>query len=200
MFTSQKIAAGIAGLMSLAALVLLVERGGLIAWLALFVGLGLLVKTWLMPSRRDLGLSIGGAALLVLAWIGTYYYVIATYESGEVVELAVDTNEGLHLARLWVMDIGDEPTVYPTVYYDAPPEVAASLLAGNPLRFTRAGEVSTRIPKATRVDAMPEDEGMLILEAMQAKYGERYRATATYYVLLGVYRERVPLVASLIPR
>ena len=194
MLKSRKIAVFIAGLTIVVALILLVDRGGLIAWGALFSGVALLAKICLKPSKRDLVLSVGLVTVSVLAWVGTLSYVISTYESGEVVELAIDTSNGAHTARLWVMDI----EAYPTVYYDAEPEVAKSLLAGTPLRFTRAGAVSTRIPQATQVDALPEDEANLILEAMGTKYGDRMTAADVNYLMLGRSRDRVAGVANLI--
>jgi hypothetical protein len=194
MLKSRRIAVFIAGLTTVVALILLVDRGGLIAWGALFIGVALLAKIWLKPSKLDPVLSVGLATIPVLAWVGTLYYVISTWESGEVVELAIDTGNGAHTARLWVLDIG----AYPLVYYDAEPEVAKSLLAGKPLQFTRAGKVSTRIPKATQVDALPEDEANLILEAMGTKYGDRNSAAEIYYSMLGRSRDRVAVVANLI--
>jgi len=191
---SSKAAFFLAALTTSVALVLLVDRGGLIAWGTFFSGVALLAKIGLKPSRIDLGLSVGLATLSVLAWVGTLYYVISTWESGEVVELNIDTSEGEHTARLWVLDIGADPIVY----YDAEREVAKSLLAGKPLQFTRADEVSTRVPRATLVDALPEGEANRILEAMEAKYGYRNKAAGIYYSLLGRSRDRVALVVSLI--
>lgn len=90
----------------------------------------------------------------MFAWVGTLYYVISTYESGEVAELAIDTGNGAHTAR--------------------------------------------RIPKATRVDALPEDEANLILEVMRTKYGDRMTAADVNYLMLGRSRDRVAVVANLI--
>ena len=194
MLQPRGIAVFIAGLTVVVALILVVDRGGLIAWGTLFIGISLLVKIWLMPSTLDPGLSVGMATVSVLAWVGTLQYVISTWESGEVVELAIDTSNGPHAARVWVLDVG----AYPLVYYDAKPEVAKSLLAGKALQFTRAGKVSTRIPKATQVDALSEDEANLILEAMETKYGDRMRAADIYYSMLGRSRDRVAVVANLI--
>lgn len=194
MIQPRIVAVFIAGLTMVVALTLLVDRGGIIAWSAFSGGIVLLAKTGLRPSRTDLGLSVGLAAVAVLAWVGTLYYVISTWESGEVVELIIDTSDGVHTARVWVLDIG----VYPVVYYDAAPEVAQSLLAGKPLQLLRAGEVSNRIPKATRVDTLPEDEANLILEAMVTKYGDRVSAADVYYSMLGRSRDRVAVVADLI--
>jgi hypothetical protein len=184
----------LAGLTIAVAAMLLADRGGLIAWGTLFMGVALLAKIWLKPSGLDPGLSVGLATIPVLVWFGTWYYVISTWESGEVVELAVDTSNSVHTARVWVLDIG----ALPLVYYDAEPEVANSLLAGKPLQFTRAGVTGTRIPRAIPVDALPEAEANQIFEAMVAKYGDRVGAADIYYLMLGRSRDRVAVVASLL--
>ena len=190
---SQRVAVLVAGLTTAAALVLLVDRSGLIAWSTCLAGIALLAKIWFRPHKLDLGLSVALATVPVLAWVGTVYYVISTWESGEVVELTIDTSDGAHTARVWVLDI--EP--YPTVYYDAEPEVAKSLLSGRALQFTRAGEAGTRIPKATRANDLPEVEANRILEAMQAKYADRVGAADIWYLMLGRSRDRVAVVAYL---
>ena len=194
MLTYRRIAAFVAGITTAVALLLVIDRGGVLAWVTLSVGVALLAKIWFKPSAIDPGLSVGLAAVSALAWVGVFYYVISTWESGEVVELAIDTSEGVHTARVWVLDIGESPLVY----YDAEPEVAESLLDGKPVQFTRAGTVSTRIPEATRVDALPEDEANRVFEAMVTKYGDRVDAADVYYLMLGRSRDRVAVVASLI--
>lgn len=172
---------------------LLLSRGGLIAWCAVLIGLALLAKALLKPSDVDPGLAIGSATLLTLVWAGALFYVISTYESGEVVELAVDTEEGFHNARLWVLDVG----VFPVVYFDAEPGVARSLLAGKPLQFTRAGQISTRIPEATEADELSKEQADDVYQAMSNKYGSRMRAADVYYAVLGRPRDRVALIVRL---
>ena len=190
---SSRIAAFVAGLTVIIALLLIVERGGLIAWLGFIVGVGLLAKIWFKPSKRDVTFGAVLLATTGLLWVGTHQYVIRTWESGEVVELKFETSKGQHTARLWVMDIDGDPVVY----FDAPPEAAESLLAGNPVQFERAGQVSTRTPNATRVDQIPEVEGNSILEAMETKYGDKNNAAIVYYALLGSPRDRISLVARM---
>ncbi len=194
MLKSRRTAIVLAVLTIVAALLLVVERGGLIAWAALLLGIALLVKIWRKPASRDLGLSLGLILFFVVAWVGSFYYVIATWESGEVVELVIDTSKGPHTARVWIMDMGTSPTIY----YDAEPEVADALLAGKPLQLTRAGATSTRIPKATRFDELPEKEASRIFEAMETKYKGLNGGAIVYYVMLGGGRDRVVVVADLI--
>lgn len=189
------IAALIAGVTAVTALIGVADRGGVIAWGALLCALALLAKVWRKPARLDLALSAGLAAVAALAWVGTWYYVIATWESGEVVELAIDTGGGVHRARVWVLDFDTQPLVY----YDAEPDVAMSLLAGTPLQYTRAGETTTRIPDATRVDTLSDTEADRIFAAMAAKYQNRMGAATLYYALLGRSRDRIAVVASLVP-
>ena len=177
----------------LAALFLIIDRGGLIAWASLLTGSALLAKTLLKPSKRDLQMCIGLATLSALSWVRTFYYVISTYESGEVVELTLDTEYGVHTARLWVFEVEGEPNIY----FDAEPHLAHSLLGGKPLQFTRGGDTSKRIPKARKIDELTESEGERLLAAMTSKYGDRMNAATLYYVLLGIPRDRIALVANL---
>jgi len=71
-------------------------------------------------------------------------------------------------------------------------------LAGEPLRLTRAEDVSIRIPIATRVEALDQEQTKRIFEAMGAKYGDRMGAADVYYLMLGRSRDRIAVVASLI--
>ena len=190
---SKTATALIAGTTTIVALWLVMNRGGVIAWSALLLGSVLLTKIWLKPTRADLGLSAGLAALAVVIWIATFNYVINTWESGEVVELVMETNTGTHTTRVWVLEFDSDPVIY----YDAPPAAATALLAGTPLQFTRGAEVSTRIPQTTEADALSEEEAKRIFEAMAAKYGEKVDAADIYYLMLGRSRDRVAVVASL---
>lgn len=187
------IAVGIAGLATIAALFVVIDRGGAIAWVALVAGVGLLVKIWRRPAARDWALGLGLATVPVLVWVVTLNYVIATYESGEVIELVIPTDAGLHTARLWVMDIDAKPTVY----YDAPPQVAAALLAGKSVQLIRSQASSRRIPVAHRLGALPQAQADQTLTAMQNKYGDRNDAAILFYALLGSPRDRVPMVVTL---
>lgn len=193
---SRPMALLIAGTITVAALLLAIDRSGLIAWATLVFGIALLIKIWLKPSRSDPGLGLGLAAVATLAWAGTFHYVISTWESGEVVELAIDTDSGTHTARVWALDMGEDPVIY----YDAGEEAAESLLAGRPLQITRGGEVSTRIPDAKRVEELPEAEANRVFEAMVAKYGDRVDAADIYYLMLGRAGDRIAVVARLRPQ
>ncbi len=193
MTNAQRTSALVAAAVTALALALVVDRGGLIAWSALLLGAGLLLKIWRRPGSADLKLSVGLGAGAALAWIGTLGYVLSTWESGEVVELAMETRSGAHTARVWVLDID----AHEVIYYDASAEAAESLLAGNPLKLTRGGHVSTRIPEATKADDLPEERANRIFEAMASKYGARVDAATLWYLMLGRSGDRVAVVASL---
>ena len=172
---------------------LTIERGGVIAWLMAIGSIGLLWKVWRRPGPRDFTWGVALVLIPGLLWFGTYKYVISTWESGEVVELAINTDQGVHHARLWVMNINDTPVVY----YDAPPQVAAALLAGDAVEFTRAGQTSKRIPLATPVDELADTEANQILNAMQDKYASQNHAATLWYALLGRPADRQAMVVHL---
>lgn len=182
-------------LMALVGLYFVVERGGAVAWGALLVGVGCGLKSWFKPGARDLLLVGGWALVSVLTSFAAYAYVIGTWESGEVIEMTVDSPSGPHTARVWVMDIASMPTVY----YEAPPQVAKALLTGAPVKFVRAGQSSMRTPRATRADELAEEDANRVLGAMDTKYGELNSAAVVYYLLLGSPRDRVSLVVNLEP-
>ena len=172
---------------------LVVTRGGAIAWFALVCSLLLLLKIRLRPARSDLFAACGIAIVGVLSWLVVHHHVISTWESGEVVELTIDTSEGQLTARLWVFDIDGDPHVY----YDAPPQAAASLLAGDMVVYNRGGVVSNRVPAAFTADDLSQESVTRVVKAMQDKYGDRNNAAVLYYLLLGSPRDRVALVVRL---
>ncbi|MEQ8689930.1 MAG: hypothetical protein RIC89_03715 [Pseudomonadales bacterium] len=190
---TKVITALLAGLTVAVGVYLVIDRNGIIAWLTLLAGGALLTKALIKPGPRDLLLTLGTAVVLVAAWVGTFYYVISTWETGEVVELDIQTNDGTHTARVWVLDLEADPTIY----YDAPSQAANALLAGKPLQFTRAGETTTRIPEARVADELPEEEANRVFEAMLEKYGDRNQVTDIYYLTLGRSADQVGVVATL---
>jgi len=172
-------------------------RPGLVVWVAAILGTLLLLKLWRRPAlaaKTDIALAGGLITVTVLAWAGTWFYVMSVWESGEVVELAIDTPDGVHTARVWVMDMGSNPVVF----YDAEPPIAKALLSGQPLGFTRAGKQSSRIPRAAKAETLPEARQQEVLDAMAEQYGERNSAATVYYLMLGRLRHRVPLVIELL--
>lgn len=179
--------------LTLVACGLLLQRTGVIPVLAALTGIALLVKIRFKPGPKDLALSIVLILATLTAWVGTLYYVISSYESGEVVELVVDTDTEPHVARVWIFEMAERPLVY----YDAPPDIAAPLLAGSPVQLIRGEQSSTVIPQTRRADDLPVDEQNQVLGAMAAKYGDRMTAADIYYLLLGRPYDRVALVIDL---
>lgn len=190
------IASILAALIALVGGALVVERGGLLAWIGLAVGLALLIKIYLRPSAVDLALSIGTAAVWALTWAGTAWFVFSTWESGEVVELSVETHDGIHTARVWALDEVDSLVLY----YDAEPEIADALISGNPIRVQRQDQI-VRLGDvvAIPVEDMPEDELNRLYGLMIDKYGDRNVATDVFYGLLGRSRDRVAVVVTIRP-
>ena len=193
MTNSRKLPALIAPAVTASAGLLVIDRGGMIAWGTLLVGAVLFTKIWLKPSAADLKLCLSLVAVSVLAWIGTLGYVISTWESAEVVELTIETRSGPHTARVWVLDMDDQPVIY----YDATAAAAESLLAGAPLQLVRRGAVSRRVPKARKAADLPVAEAEQIIAAMSMKYGRRVDAADIWYLMLGRSQDRVAVVARL---
>lgn len=173
---------------------LVLYRGGVIAWLALVWGVLLLIKVLWWPGRSDVPNAAALVFMFGASWIGTWYFVIQTYESAEVVELSFKTANRSRTARLWVMDVDAETYVY----FDADPEAAAALMSGTQVQFSRGPKVSRRIPQAVAEDDVNQAQADLILGAMEAKYAERMLAVDLYYGLLGRPRNRVGLLIRLI--
>ncbi len=181
------VAGGVAAGLLVAAALLVVERGGLLAWTGVVLGPLLLLKAALRPAPRDVILSIVLLGIWAASWGIAWSYVRSTWESGEVVQLEI---AGEHVARVWVIDTSDGAVMY----YDAPPDVATSLLGGARLSVTRDGQVTHACAAAKPVDRMREDELQALFDRMLEKYEGRNTATDVYYVVLGVERDRVGLV------
>ncbi len=178
--------------MFVAAAALVVDRGGLLAWIGVVAALLVLLKILRWPARHDASIALATLGVWAIAWGGTWSYVVSTWESGEVVELDV---AGGHTARVWVLDMSDKPVMY----YDAPPDVAGSLLAGARLTVTRNGRVSQGCADAARVDGTAEVRLQEVFSRMEEKYKERNRATEIFYSVLGGRRDRVAVLMELTP-
>lgn len=190
----QYVTLSLTALLTLVACYLVATRGGLIAWALLISAVLLLLKAWRRPAAADLIWSLTIAGTGALLWAVTFYYVITTWESGEVVELVISTSDGPHTARVWTMEI--EGATF--VYYDAPRAAADALLAGTPVQFTENGKVSTRIPDSTEADLLSAAQANQIMAAMTSKYGDRVAAADVFYLLLGRSTDRVAVLTKLI--
>jgi hypothetical protein len=183
----------IAALVAAAGLALIVERGGMLAWAGAIAGVALLVKGSIRPTSRDLFLILAAASVWALIWVGTTYYVVSTWESGEVVELGIETPDGTHTARVWILDVDRSPVLV----YDAAPEIAEALLHGNPVTVRRDGQLTLERPLARRIDDVPQDEVDAIFRLMDEKYGRRNLATDVFYRFLGRQRDRTVMIVKL---
>lgn len=189
-----RIATVLAALIAVIGTVLAVERGGLLSWVGLALGAALLIKIYVRPSASDLVLSIGAASVWALAWAGAAYYVFSAWESGEVVELSVETRDGTHTARVWVLDDGDSLVLY----YDAEPEIADAITSGNQIRVHRQDQL-VRLGQVVTMpaDDVPAEEMSRLYGLMNQKYGDRNFATDVFYGVLGRSRDRVAVVVKI---
>jgi len=169
---------------------LVFQRGGILAWSGAVAALLLYAKHSLRPSRTDSLASLGVTLLWVVAWVVTWDYVRSTWESGEVVEIGIQVPGGIHKARVWVLDLDGDPVVY----YDAPSRVGDELLADAPMTIIRDEKSIAGCSDATRVDDLSEEEVAVVFSLMEDKYQERNRATAIFYSVLGVERDRIGLL------
>jgi hypothetical protein len=190
----RTIAITVSVLMTLAGLVLFIDRGGVLSLVGLIAGSTLLIKTFFRSSKLDIWLCVGVAVIWGLVWLGTFYYVISTWESGEVVELAVDAPDGTHTARVWVLDT-DKALV---LYYDAEPNIAEAMLSGRPIKVTREGQVVnfTHINVRSTED-ISQEELDSIFQMWADKYGARNEATDVFYQMLGRSRDRIAVVIKI---
>lgn len=190
--TISRWALAVAGCMGVASVSLIVDRGGLLAWVGLALSVAVLAKALRWPSPADALTALAIASLWAGAWAATWYYVVTTWESGEVVEIEVD---GGHRARVWVLDLNDGPVMY----YDAPPAIAQRLLDGAPMTVTRGQRTQSGCARAARVEDLPEARLQDALDAMSRKYRDSNRATGIFYAVLGGKRDRVDVLMSLGP-
>ncbi len=194
--TSKAVAMATALLLLVAGLVLIYLRGGILAWLGFLFGAGLLLKAWFRPSKADLPLSLATVALWAVSWPAIFYYVISTWETGEVVELTINTASGSHTARTWILE---EPATL-VLYYDAPKLAADALLSGASIAVQRGGApLLFERHQVLQADEMAEAEVARLFGLMSKQYGERNAATDIYYGFLGRASDRVGMVIK-IPR
>ena len=164
-------------------------RGGVLAWWGVIAALLMLAKHVARPARRDVVVALCVSALWTASWPAAWGYVRATWESGEVVDLDVRTDEETHTARVWVLDVDDAWLIY----YEAPSRIARALLAGAPMTVERGDRRMAGCADAARVSDMPDHERTALLAVMEAKYEAQNHATTIFYALLGSRKDRVGL-------
>ena len=191
---NRRLHAGLGAATLLAASVLLIGlRGGLLSVAGLVIAVLLLAKVVWRPAPSDLGLVAAAVLALGLVWAAVWYYVKGTWESGEVVSLRIETPAGQAAARLWVVDQAGEARMY----YDAPADIAAALLAGTPVEVTRSSATVKGCASAVRVDSLPEAAQAEFLALMNHKYGDASAGAEVFYLVLGGYRSRIPLLLGI---
>ena len=101
---SNRIAIAVALVLLVAGIILSYERNGILAWLGLLLGAGLLFKFWRRPAKSDLMVGLAVATVWSVAWVAIFNYVISTWETGEVVELTITLPSGDHQVRTWILE------------------------------------------------------------------------------------------------
>jgi hypothetical protein len=172
---------------------LILQRGGMLAWSGALLALLLAAKVWLRPSTKDLALAVSLLTLWGLAWAAIWQYVKSEWESGEVVVIDIETPSGRHTARVWILELNGEPTMY----YDAPPRIAQQLLNGAPVAMRRNGVTVHECADASRVTEVSDEVLTKVFDRMEEKYQERNNATQIFYRMLGGERDRVPILLRL---
>ncbi len=170
-----------------AAVFLVVDRGGILAWIGVVAGALLFLKVLRWPSPRDAVTSVAVLGIWVMLWAGTWWYVRSAWESGEVLQMRIADK---HTVRVWVLDMSDGPVVY----YDAPPEAAELLLRGAPLSWTRARSNTQGCAAAERVSDLSEEQALAVVKLMEEKYKGANMATNVFYLALGGKRDREGLL------
>ena len=170
-----------------AAVFLVVDRGGILAWVGVVAGALLFLKVLRWPSPRDAVTSVSVLGIWVMLWAGTWWYVRAAWESGEVLQMRIADKQTV---RVWVLDMSDGPVVY----YDAPPEAADLLLGGAPLSWTRAGHTKQGCAAVERASDLSEEQALAVVELMEEKYKGANMATNVFYLALGGKRDREGLL------
>ena len=197
MFMNNKyLAVAIAGLLLASGVLLLMERGGVFAWLATIVGIALLINIFARPSDTDVRTSVVGLVAVAAAWIVTYLAVIVTWETGEIAELHVETPAGVSTTRVWVLDF-DGDTV---IFYDAEPEDAA-ILRGDPKISVTREDVDIEYSQIEVIGAeeAAAEEVLRVYEGWNEKYGNRNLATPVYSLMFGRSRTKEAFIITLTP-
>jgi len=193
LLVNRLVALSVAVLLLVASIFIILQRGGTLAWSGAVVALLLMVKAWIWSSSRDAQLTVFVLAFWGLSWVAIWQYVKSVWESGEVVEITVDTPSGPHAARVWVLDVDGEPTMY----YDAPPVIAQQLLKGAAVTMTRNGTEVDGCANASRVSDLSQDVVAAFSLRMEEKYQARNNATGIFYTFLGGRRDRIPILLRL---
>ena len=191
--TGRIVAAIVATLLMFASAYLIYQRGGVLAWLGAVLGAGLLLKALLRPAPTDLPVALTLSTMWMISWAAIFYYVISTWETGEVIELTIELPEGNHVARTWIIEAPEALILY----YDAPATAGAALVSGAPIKVKRGNEPFLFSQySAAEVKDMQESEINAVLALMAKKYGDLNDAADIYYGFLGRSRDRIGIVVK----
>lgn len=158
-----------------------ITRGGLVAYGALVLFAVVLAKCLLAAGKWDLRLSIGALVVTIAALGASIALVYTTWESGEVIELRINTDTGIHSVRTWIMD--DDGV--PTVIYDLDPFVLEQMTRHPEVSVTRRGTVRGYRAQAVTLGQADADLVERISRLMDVKYRDETWATDVFYIMLG---------------
>ncbi len=183
----------LAVILILAFTIIIAIRGGLVFWAALLMTAAWAVKTVMRPGGRDLAGVMSIGVLAAISWAGISAWVFSTWESVEVVTVAVPMEGGEQTVRTWIMDERE----HPWIIYDADANVADALLAGANISVTRDGITTPYAVDVSLYDEMTPEESAPLFDEYLAKYGEVDFINNVFYGLLGRKRGRVVLILEL---
>ncbi len=168
------------------------QRSGVLAWFGLVMTLVLAGKHFFRPSPRD-GIVV---MVCLLAWVAGWalsaFYVYKNWESAEVVTLTYKGTPSF-TARTWIVDTPEGAIAF----YDAPAEVAQTLLKGEPIEVERGDTRMLHQQVSRRIDNLPESRTNEVLEMFTAKYGSLMSVSDIFYIMLGRGRDRVFVLIEL---
>ncbi len=183
----------LAVILILAFAIIIAIRGGLVFWAALLMTAAWAVKSVMRPGGRDLAGVMSIGVLAAISWAGISAWVFSTWESVEVVTVAVPMEGGEQTVRTWIMDERE----HPWIIYDADANVADALLAGANISVTRDGITTPYAVDVSLYDEMTPEESAPLFDEYLAKYGEVDFINNVFYGLLGRKRGRVVLILEL---
>ena len=188
------IAAIIAGLISLLGIVLIWQRGGIFAWIFSITGALLLIEIVIRSRTTMLKRTVVTACTLTALWLLTYGSIIGIWETGEVVELNIDTGSEEHQVRVWLLDINDNIEIF----YDAEPDVAEFLLNEPKVSLVRNDQTLEFLKvEISTLETAPAEKMNQIFELWNEKYGSRNLATPIYSLMFGRAKDKVALILTL---
>lgn len=191
----NKTSIAITSVMLLSALFLIWFRGGLLSWAGLGISIAVLVKLTIKPNSSDIKLCLGGLVTWGAGWGFAAYLVFSGWESGEVIELLIETEEGSSIARTWIVDSDETPVM---IYVTNMATIKA-LQSQEPVLLTRDGKQTQRRPYLTLAEEADADYLNNIYSLIEDKYGSSNNSTTIYFQWMGSPRNREIAIIELRP-